>query len=82
MITVDAPPHANLYCSDCRLVHMFTLVNKHYRSTVEQLIPESLLHLDNRCKKRISVLNLMTTFSSQKLYGVHEVILPDHAKVG
>ena len=73
---VDAPDYADLYCDACQATHNFVLVNKHYRSTVEQLIPESLLHWANRCNKRIYVLNLTVVYSSQKVHGVHELMLP------
>ena len=75
---VDAPYAASLFCPQCQQYHWFYLDEDiaAYVPAVEVLIPESLLHIRDRCSKVIDVRTLLVQYSSVTEYGVTELMLP------
>ena len=75
---VDAPSVAQLFCRDCQTYHYFYLDTDlaAYVPAVETLIPESLLHIKDRCRKIIDVRTLLVQYASVTEFGVTELVLP------
>ena len=75
---VDAPDYASLFCPQCQRYHTFFLDDSiaAYVPAVETLIPESLLHIHDRCRKVIDIRTLLVHYSSVTEHGVTELMLP------
>lgn len=75
---VDAPDYASLFCPQCQRYHHFFLDETiaAYVPAVEMLIPESLLHIKDRCRTVIDIRTLLIQYSSVTEFGVTELMLP------